>query len=675
MGFGYQTESVHLKPLITKPMATYKTPDVYIKEISIFPPSVAEVETAVPCFIGYTEMAQELTPGDLFMSGKKIRSIAEYQQYFGGPPPTENVMVTLDANNSPAAVSMNNTYYLYDSLRLFFNNGGGKCYIISIGDYNTSPSIGSTSPKVGIKGGLAVLKKLDEPTMILCPDATLTGSDLYTFAQDALRQCGDLMDRVAILDTANSGDLDDDVDDFRSGIGINNLKYGAAYIPWLKARFPKNARLREISLQRASGTPVALESLTNDPDIQAQIVLLRDTVIAEAQNYNAGVVVANLSGADSHSDRHQELVDDYNNNISSSSTIAQVRTNLRPIYQHIEALANSIDAFRDSIADDGDWKLRSDADNFITNSGIESDLLTLIYHASAMETSGNSLLSDPAALATNFGITTVPADQTTVDGQYSALPGNFEMGRLALQTAQGIFIGVLGAMNDILAAATAYEKEMENALKESFGSYKSILQKIDETLSIIPPSGAMAGVYSFVDSKRGVHKAPANVSINGVQGLTQNIDFELQQDLNVDVNAGKSINAIREFAGKGILVWGARTLAGNDNEWRYVPVRRFFNMVEESVKKSTYWAVFEPNDANLWVRVKAMIENYLIDKWKDGALAGATPEDAFFVKCGLGLTMTPQDILEGRLNVEIGMAVVRPAEFIILKFSHKMQES
>ena len=98
-------------------------------------------------------------------------------------------------------------------------------------------------------------------------------------------------------------------------------------------------------------------------------------------------------------------------------------------------------------------------------------------------------------------------------------------------------------------------------------------------------------------------------------------------------------------------------------------------MVEESVKKSTYWAVFEPNDANTWIKVKSMIENYLTQKWRDGALAGAKADDAFYVKVGLGVTMTALDILEGRMNVEIGMAVVRPAEFIILKFSHKMQES
>jgi phage tail sheath protein FI len=145
--------------------------------------------------------------------------------------------------------------------------------------------------------------------------------------------------------------------------------------------------------------------------------------------------------------------------------------------------------------------------------------------------------------------------------------------------------------------------------------------------------------------------------------------------MNIDPTAGKSVNAIRAFTGKGTLVWGARTLAGNDNEWRYVSVRRFFNMVEESCKKASGQFVFEPNDANTWTKVRAMISNFLTVLWRQGALAGAKPEHAFYVACGIGTTMTALDILEGRMNVEIGMAAVRPAEFIILKFSHKMQES
>lgn len=202
-----------------------------------------------------------------------------------------------------------------------------------------------------------------------------------------------------------------------------------------------------------------------------------------------------------------------------------------------------------------------------------------------------------------------------------------------------------------------------------------IKQKIQEMGVELTPAAAIAGVYAFVDSTRGVWKAPANVALNYIKSLSMKISDEEQNDLNIDVESGRSINAIRSFIGRGTKIWGARTLAGNDNEWRYINVRRFFNMVEESVKKSTSWAVFEPNDINTWTKVRAMIENYLLLKWKDGALAGAKPNDAFFVRVGLGQTMSAADVLEGRMNIEIGLAAVRPAEFIILKFSHKVQTS
>ncbi|NCU04152.1 MAG: phage tail sheath family protein, partial [Chitinophagaceae bacterium] len=223
--------------------------------------------------------------------------------------------------------------------------------------------------------------------------------------------------------------------------------------------------------------------------------------------------------------------------------------------------------------------------------------------------------------------------------------------------------------------AAKTEEEADKGLAIIFPAYKAILDGIQNTKTILPPCGSVTGIYAFVDRTRGVWKAPANVSISGIIGPAATFNAGQLDALNIDVTAGKSINAIRAFTGKGTLVYGARTLAGNDNEWRYVSVRRLFNMVEESVKKATEQFVFEPNDANTWVKVKAMISNYLTVLWRQGALAGAKPEHAFYVACGLGATMTAQDILEGKLIVEIGMAAVRPAEFIILRFSHKMQES
>jgi hypothetical protein len=205
--------------------------------------------------------------------------------------------------------------------------------------------------------------------------------------------------------------------------------------------------------------------------------------------------------------------------------------------------------------------------------------------------------------------------------------------------------------------------------------YRAITAELAKLTVKLAPSSAVAGIYARVDRQRGVWKAPANVDLRSVIGPVQKVSHEQQQTLNVDAGSGKSVNAIRTFTGKGTLVWGARTLAGNDNEWRYIPVRRLYIFIEESVKKATEFVVFEPNDANTWLRVKTMIENFLSKLWRDGALAGAKPEEAFFVKVGLGQTMNALDILEGRMNVEIGLAAVRPAEFIILKFSHKLQES
>jgi phage tail sheath protein FI len=213
---------------------------------------------------------------------------------------------------------------------------------------------------------------------------------------------------------------------------------------------------------------------------------------------------------------------------------------------------------------------------------------------------------------------------------------------------------------------------LHNTHRAVYYAAKTAITKLSPTL---PPTPAIAGIYAKVDGSRGVWKAPANVSISSIYEVTDFITDAEQENMNVDVTAGKSVNALRPFVGKGILVWGARTLDGNSNEWRYINVRRFFIMVEESCRKATGQFVFEPNDANTWVKIRAMIENYLTLLWRQGALAGAKPEHAFFVKVGLGQTMTAIDILEGRLIVEIGMAAVRPAEFIILRFMHKMQES
>lgn len=213
-----------------------------------------------------------------------------------------------------------------------------------------------------------------------------------------------------------------------------------------------------------------------------------------------------------------------------------------------------------------------------------------------------------------------------------------------------------------------------NAMIPQIEGYAEKLAELQDIASVIPPSGAIAGIYASTDSRVGVWQAPANVGIASVKDLTQQITDAQQDEMNVDPETAKSVNAIRYFKGKGILVWGSRTLDGGSNEWRYVPVRRLFTYVEQSVKLSTSWAVFQPNDENTWVKIKCQVSNFLSNLWNSGALTGATPDDAYFVEVGKGITMTEDDINNGYLRVRIGLAAVRPAEFIVLEFSHKVQE-
>ena len=154
-----------------------------------------------------------------------------------------------------------------------------------------------------------------------------------------------------------------------------------------------------------------------------------------------------------------------------------------------------------------------------------------------------------------------------------------------------------------------------------------------------------------------------------------NLSNEQQQGYNVDILGGKSINVIRAFPGAGTLVWGGRTLDGNSQDWRYINVKRTVIMIEQSIKLAASAYIFEPNNATTWATIKSMICNFLNKLWKEGALAGATPEQAFDVQVGLGSTMTATDILEGKMLISIKLAVVRPAEFIVITVEQQMQKA
>ena len=189
-----------------------------------------------------------------------------------------------------------------------------------------------------------------------------------------------------------------------------------------------------------------------------------------------------------------------------------------------------------------------------------------------------------------------------------------------------------------------------------------VMDPLTNSPKLIPPGGHVVGVYARSDTERGVYKAPANEIVRGVVGLQFLLTSGEQDILNP-----RGVNCIRAFRGRGIRVWGARTIS-SDPIWKYINVRRLFLYIEESIEEGTQWVIFEPNNQRLWARVKQTITDFLTRVWKDGALMGTTPDEAFFVKCD-ETTMTPDDIDNGRLIILIGIAPVKPAEFVIFRIA------
>ena len=502
-----------------------KTPGVYIEEIGDYPMSIAGVETSVPAFIGYTEKATK-EGKDLLNKPVRISSFTDYQELFGGAfhakfditPIVDldaKAAITINGNDYRIGFAENNKSLLYPSMEFFYANGGGDCYIVSVGTYQGKSSLTldmedllgtKVVNNIAIEGGLKVLEKEQEPTMLVIPDAVnLTSEQCYTVYKAVLKQCATLQSRVAILDIPNgfqengSGGADVNIVSFRNAIGTEYLSYGAAYYPWLHT------------------------NITQKSEVDLENINLELTDLAELLPEDTAITLINayLNDIEKNEHKKQDL--------------------------HIELLAIS-------------------------------------------------------------------------------------------------------------------------------STYTHIIEEICGFINLLPPSSAMAGIYTRVDNSSGVWKPPANVSVSNVIKPSVNITHEDQEGLNVDFS-GKSINAIRIFPVRGTLVWGARTLDGNSSDWRYINIRRTAIMLKQSIKLALGALVFEPNDANTWHVAKNMISNFLTGIWSQGALAGASPKDSFAVQVGLNITMTSQDILEGRMIVLVMFAPVRPAEFIVLKIVQQMQGS
>jgi phage tail sheath protein FI len=189
---------------------------------------------------------------------------------------------------------------------------------------------------------------------------------------------------------------------------------------------------------------------------------------------------------------------------------------------------------------------------------------------------------------------------------------------------------------------------------------------VNKTINV-PPAGFIAGIYAHTDVQRGVHKTPANTPVLGALRFAQEINQFQQELLNPS-----GINCLRSFPGRGHQVWGGRTLS-DDPEWKYVNVRRYFLYLERSIEKSTQWAVFEPNGERLWENVRNTVDGFLFNEWRNGRLLGSE-KTAWFVRCDRS-TMTQNDLDNGRLICEVGVAALKPAEFVVFRIGQKTADS
>ncbi|RYY24409.1 MAG: phage tail sheath family protein [Sphingomonadales bacterium] len=525
----------------------YKTPGVYIQEPDSFPPSIVGVETAVPCFIGYTEKAVDTDLRSLHLLPRRIASLTEYVQMFGAaylrkyyllsdsvgagrlPESDRNWgWVSLDGVNPYLlAEDSRKSFNLYDSMRLFYANGGGSCYVVSVGDYS------GTIEKAALLQGVEVCASFIGPTMVAIPDAVLMSDDDARDLNVAmLRMCRDAGDRMALIDLWGMDKVEgphweSQVASFRKGLraaGPESMQFGAAYFPSL------------------------VTSIVAPEDID----------------------------------------------MASFVTV--------------------------------------DADKLATLKLALGQALQVDYPAAGEQVEGT-------------GISTLN-----------------DKGKQIYATC----VDRIGADTEELAL-----HQLTQALASMVPGFQRLRTAIAATQNVLPPSGAMAGVWAMNDAVRGVWNAPVNTGIAGLVQPALPISGNQQDDLNVPVD-GLSINAIRTFQGRGTLIWGARTLDGNSNDWRYIQVRRTMIYVEQSVKQALQTMAFNPNTAQTWATVASMIESFLHNLWAAGGLMGAKPSEAFSVQCGLGSTMTSDDVLNGVMRVQTMVQMVRPAEFMVLTIEQQM---
>lgn len=614
-----------------------KTPGVYISELDAFGNAVVPVPTAVPVFIGYTGQTS-YNGKSLLNKAVKLTSLAEFLAIFGTEPPEVKFTVT--------------SSYLPEYLKTLEKEVANSKAALEAADQAVKDA-GANPPQelkdkqaaaeAANKAVAAELKTVQGDKnlkpLIAAQAAMPTDGSAPTDAQlkalaDAQKTINDLIHNTEFI----SGGIAYDV----ATSSINYRMYGA-----LKFFYENGGGTSYVmsigsydytkpAITDTGGFTKAITLLEKEMEptmlVIPDLVEIKDTTAKPASDFSKFYTNAYAL---------QEAMINHCGKMMNRVAILDIPGG----FSEPEVGNTSVDYFRDAVSP-LDTKFNSYAAAYYPW------LHTTVIQTS--EVSYKNIASSSYATVLKM----LKIEYTNKNGVFNS----------KMEDIVGVFDSTK------TPAPNTLQFEKSNTILQNLSkSYQMLTGAIMAQMNLMAPSAAMAGIYTSVDNNEGVWVAPANVGVQSTIEPSVKIDHQTQEDLNVPID-GKSVSAIRSFTGRGNLVWGARTLDGNSNDWRYINVRRTLIFLEQSVKEAAKAYVFAPNDASTWVNVESMISNFLNDIWKQGGLVGPKASDAFSVSVGLGSTMTGEDILLGIMRVAVKVAVSHPAEFISITFQQEMQK-
>jgi phage tail sheath protein FI len=619
---------------------TMKTPGVYIQELDAFGNAVVPVPTAVPAFIGYTAKTS-YNGKSLINKAVKVTSLTEFLTIFGNTPPQVQYAITsailperieaLQAAAADAAANLAAATAVVDKVKAAKGTPTAD---------QTKAVTDATTADAAAKKAVTDAQTDPNITALTAAQASLTKAQAakapadIAKAQAAIKKAQDVFTALEANASFNVGGYSYTIDNKT----INYRLYSSIKF------FYENGG-GDCYIMTIGTYDYAKESITDTTDFVNAMTLLKKESEPTMLVIPDVVEIKDPTGTD--------LLTTYANAYSLQSEMIN----------HCGDMMNQV-----AILD------------------IPGGFSEPLVGTTSVQQFRNSV-SPTLSKSNSYAAVYYPWLHTTVYQTSEISYNNVEKASYSqIQQMLNVeFTPDKGVMNpDLKTIISAFDtpadpkaptqESADTVLQNLSKSYQLLMGAIMSNMNLIAPSAGMAGVYTTVDNNEGVWVAPANVGVQSTISPSIKIDNAAQEDLNMPIN-GKSVCAIRAFTGRGNLVWGARTLDGNSNDWRYINVRRTLIYIEQSVKDAAKAYVFAPNDAGTWVDVKGMISNFLTGLWNQGGLVGPKPADAYSVSIGLGSTMTGDDILNGVMRVAVKVAVSHPAEFIEITFQQQMQKA